>query len=98
MSIILNYYFFRSRGQMPLMLLGADGHFNTFSVVMIVIARGYRALVFICNSSIVMKFAKYLFRHEHTLMLRCARVLLICYPQYDSYRTHLPSIRRIALY
>lgn len=44
------FFFFRSRGQMSLMLLGGDGHFNTFSVVMLALALGYHALVFIGNS------------------------------------------------
>lgn len=98
--LLFEIFFFRSRGQMSLMLLGGDGHFNTFSVVMLAFARGYHALVFlvILTSSIVMKFAKYLLRHEHTLILRCARVLLICYPKFDSYRTHVPFISRISLY
>lgn len=48
--LLFEIFFFRSRGQMSLMLLGGDGHFNTFSVVMLAFARGYHALVFFGNS------------------------------------------------
>lgn len=84
---------------MSLMLLGGDGHFKTFSVVMLVLAHRYHALVFLVFLQLLWSLQrKYLFRHESTRIVRCTRDLLINQTQCDSYRTHLPAISWIASY